>query len=148
MLRCGDRRDLSTAGIIGFTVSGGDEADSLRNTTSTPSTLSGGDGNDSLEGGSGNDTLRGNKGVDTLSGGPGDDLIDVRGDRGDIVIAAAATTPFERMPRIWSPATARRSSDPPSRRPRRGIPAPTRRHPGAACSARWKPERSIRAPAP
>lgn len=74
-----------SAGIIGFTLSGADEADSLRNTTSTPSTLSGGDGNDSLEGGSGTDTLRGNKGIDTLSGGAGDDLIDVRGDRGDIV---------------------------------------------------------------
>ena len=36
-------------------------------------------------GGSGNDTLRGNKGVDTHAGGAGDDLIDARGDRGDIV---------------------------------------------------------------
>ena len=74
-----------TAGIIGFTVTGGDEADSLRNTTSTPSTLSGGDGNDALEGGSAGDTLRGNQGIDTLSGRGGNDLIDVRGDRGDIV---------------------------------------------------------------
>ena len=77
-------------GIIGITVSGGDGADSLTNTTSTPSTLSGGDGNDSLEGGSGNDTLRGNQGVDSLSGGAGDDFIDVRGDRGDIVTCGAA----------------------------------------------------------
>lgn len=74
-----------SAGIIGFTVTGADEADSLRNNTAMASTLSGGDGNDSLEGGPGNDTLRGNKGIDTLSGGGGDDLIDVRGDRGDIV---------------------------------------------------------------
>ena len=73
------------AGIIGFTVSGGDGADSITNTTSTPSTLSGGDGNDSLAGGSGNDILRGNKGVDTHAGGAGDDYIDARGDRGDIV---------------------------------------------------------------
>jgi Ca2+-binding RTX toxin-like protein len=73
------------AGIIGFTVSAGDGADSLTNTTSVPSTLSGGDGNDSLAGGSGNDILRGNKGVDTHSGGPGDDYLDARGDRGDIV---------------------------------------------------------------
>ena len=72
-------------GIIGFTVSAGDGADSVTNATSTPSTLSGGDGNDSLAGGSGNDILRGNKGVDTQAGGPGDDFIDVRGDRGDIV---------------------------------------------------------------
>jgi Ca2+-binding RTX toxin-like protein len=76
----------SAARIIGITVSAGDSADSIRNTTSTPSTLSGGDGNDSLEGGSGNDTLRGNKGVDTHAGGAGDDLIDVRGDRGDVVL--------------------------------------------------------------
>ena len=93
-------RPAPGAGIIGFTVSGGDEPDSVRNTTSTASTLSGGDGNDSLEGGPGNDTLRGNKGVDTLSGGGGDDLIDVRGDRGDIVNCGSwRTTPFERMPR-------------------------------------------------
>src|SRR5215217_5994674 len=72
-------------GIIGLTVSAGDGADSINNTTSTPSTLSGGDGNDSLAGGSANDILRGNKGVDTHAGGGGDDYIDVRGDRGDIV---------------------------------------------------------------
>src|SRR5829696_1374215 len=76
-------------GIIGLTLSGGDEADSLTNSTSTPSTLSGGDGNDSLEGGSGRDTLRGNQGIDTLSGGAGDDFVDVRGDRGDIVNCGA-----------------------------------------------------------
>ena len=81
----GSTATCPTAGIIGFTISGGDEADSLRNTTSTPSTLSGGDGNDSLEGGSASDTLRGNQGIDTLSAGGGNDLIDVRGDRGDIV---------------------------------------------------------------
>jgi Ca2+-binding RTX toxin-like protein len=73
------------ADIIGLTVSAGDGDDSVTNTTSTPSTLSGGDGNDSLAGGSGNDTLRGNKGVDTHAGGAGDDFIDVRGDRGDVV---------------------------------------------------------------
>jgi Ca2+-binding RTX toxin-like protein len=73
------------AGIIGLTVSGGDGADSLTNTTATRSTLSGGDGNDSVQGGSGNDILRGNQGVDTQAGGAGDDLIDVRGDRGDVV---------------------------------------------------------------
>jgi Ca2+-binding RTX toxin-like protein len=73
------------AGINGITVSAADAADSIVNTTSTRSTLSGGDGNDSLEGGSGNDILRGNKGVDTHAGGAGDDFIDARGDRGDIV---------------------------------------------------------------
>ena len=49
-------------GIRGITVRAGDGADSVRNTTSAPSTLSGGDGSDSLEGGSGDDVLRGNKG--------------------------------------------------------------------------------------
>ena len=73
------------AGIRGITVSGGDGADSIVNTTATPSTLSGGDGTDSLEGGPGDDTLRGNNGVDTHTGGLGNDLIDSRGDRGDIV---------------------------------------------------------------
>jgi Ca2+-binding RTX toxin-like protein len=71
--------------IIGITVSAGDGADSVTNTTATRSTLSGGNGNDSLAGGSGNDILRGNQGVDTHTGGAGDDLIDARGDRGDVV---------------------------------------------------------------
>jgi Ca2+-binding RTX toxin-like protein len=73
------------AAIIGITVSAGDGADSVTNTTATRSTLSGGDGNDSLEGGSGSDILRGNKGVDMHAGGAGDDFIDARGDRGDVV---------------------------------------------------------------
>jgi Ca2+-binding RTX toxin-like protein len=72
-------------GIIGITMNTGDEADSARNNTWTPSTLSGGDGNDSLQGGNGNDTLRGNRGLDVHSGGAGDDFIDTRGDRGDTV---------------------------------------------------------------
>ena len=71
--------------INGLTISLGDGADRVDNMTSAPSTLSGGDGNDSLNGGSGNDILRGNKGVDTQSGGAGDDLIDSRGDKGDII---------------------------------------------------------------
>ncbi len=75
----------SASAIIGITVSAGDQADSITNTTATRSTLSGGDGNDSLAGGSGNDILRGNKGVDTHAGGAGDDFIDARGDRGDVV---------------------------------------------------------------
>ena len=81
----GNTGTCAATGIIGLTVSGDDGADSLTNNTSTPSTLSGGDGNDSLEGGFANDTLRGNQGVDSLSGRAGDDFIDVRGDRSDIV---------------------------------------------------------------
>ena len=57
----GNEATCAATGIIGLTVSGGDGADSLTNSTSTPSTLSGGDGNDALEGGSGSDTLRGNR---------------------------------------------------------------------------------------
>jgi Ca2+-binding RTX toxin-like protein len=75
----------SGAGIIGLTLAGGDGGDSLANQTSMRSTLSGGDGSDSLKGGSGDDTLRGNQGVDTISAGAGDDFVDVRGDRADIV---------------------------------------------------------------
>ena len=81
----GNTATCAGAGIIGMTLSGGDGADSLENTTSTRSTLSGGDGNDSLVGGSGNDTMRGNQGVDSISGRAGDDYVDVRGDRGDLV---------------------------------------------------------------
>jgi Ca2+-binding RTX toxin-like protein len=71
--------------IRGITVSADDGADNVVNTTPTPSTLSGGDGSDSLEGGSGNDALRGNQGLDTHSGGAGDDFIDSRGDKADVV---------------------------------------------------------------
>jgi Ca2+-binding RTX toxin-like protein len=72
-------------GIIGITVGLGDGSDHVKNATPTPSTLSGGDGNDTLEGGSGDDILRGNKGVDTQSGGAGNDFIDSRGDKADII---------------------------------------------------------------
>jgi Ca2+-binding RTX toxin-like protein len=85
----GSTATCPSTGIIGLTLAGDDGADSLKNSTSTPSTLSGGDGNDSLEGGSGNDTLRGNQGVDSISGAAGDDNIDVRGDRSDIVTCGA-----------------------------------------------------------
>jgi Ca2+-binding RTX toxin-like protein len=81
----GNAATCPAAGIIGITVNAGDGNDTVRNTTSTPATLSGGDGVDLLEGGPGNDTLRGNKGVDTHNGGDGDDFIDSRGDQGDIV---------------------------------------------------------------
>jgi Ca2+-binding RTX toxin-like protein len=81
----GNQAVCPAAGIIGITVNTGDGADSARNNTSTPSTLSGGDGNDSLQGGNGNDTLRGNRGLDTHSGGAGDDFVDTRGDKGDVV---------------------------------------------------------------
>jgi Ca2+-binding RTX toxin-like protein len=81
----GSAATCSSASIRGITVSGGDGTDAVVNTTATRSTLSGGDGNDSLEGGTGEDILRGNQGVDTHTGGLGNDLIDARGDRGDIV---------------------------------------------------------------
>jgi Ca2+-binding RTX toxin-like protein len=81
----GNQAVCPAAGIIGITVNTADGADSARNNTSTPSTLSGGDGNDSLQGGNGNDTLRGNRGLDSHSGGAGDDFVDTRGDKGDSV---------------------------------------------------------------
>jgi Ca2+-binding RTX toxin-like protein len=76
----------SASGIIGITVNLGDGNDIAHNETLTPSTISGGDGNDRLEGGPGNDTLRGNRGLDAHSGGAGDDFIDSRGDKGDVVL--------------------------------------------------------------
>jgi Ca2+-binding RTX toxin-like protein len=74
-----------SAGIVGITVRAGAGADSVTNDTSTPSTLFGGDGDDSLQGGAGNDVLRGNEGVDSVAGGAGDDSIDVQGNRADVV---------------------------------------------------------------
>jgi Ca2+-binding RTX toxin-like protein len=87
----GHTATCAAAGIIGITVNGGDGDDNLHNTTSTPSTLSGGDGDDSLEGGSGNDVLRGNQGLDTHAGNAGDDFIDSRGTRPDFVNCGSGT---------------------------------------------------------
>ena len=78
--------DLSRHGLIGITVSGGDGADSLTNSTTaqrrprrspveTATTRSRA---------APRRHASGNQGVDSVSGGAGDDLIDVRGDRSDI----------------------------------------------------------------
>jgi Ca2+-binding RTX toxin-like protein len=87
----GSTATCPAGGIIGITVSASDGGDTINNTTPTPSTLSGGDGDDALQGGSGNDLLRGNKGVDNHNGGPGDDYIDTRGNAGDVVTCGAGT---------------------------------------------------------
>lgn len=50
-------------------------SDSIQNLTSFPSTLQGGDGNDTIVGGTSNDTLVGGAGNDSFDGGAGDDTI-------------------------------------------------------------------------
>jgi Ca2+-binding RTX toxin-like protein len=89
----GSTATCPSAGIIGITVNGADGGDNLvvDRAISTPATISGGNGDDLLQGGSGNDVLRGNQGIDTHDGGAGDDLIDSRGNRGDLVNCGAGT---------------------------------------------------------
>jgi Ca2+-binding RTX toxin-like protein len=67
------------SGVVRITVDSGDLGDRVRNDTALPSTLSGGDGQDTLIGGSGNDVLRGGGDLDVLDGREGDDIFDVRG---------------------------------------------------------------------
>lgn len=55
---------------------GGGGNDTLTNTSSSASTLIGGDGEDILQGGAGNDTLMGGRGRDSLDGGDGADELD------------------------------------------------------------------------
>lgn len=70
-----------TRDITGFVVFGLSGNDRIVNNTRVPSTLAGGDGNDTLTGGSADDVLDGGVGNDTLSGGKGNDIL--RGDDGN-----------------------------------------------------------------
>src|SRR4051812_42660909 len=67
----------------------GDLNDTITNSTSIPSRISGGSGNDHINGGAGNDTLAGNSGVDTINGHAGDDTITTRGHVADVVTRGA-----------------------------------------------------------
>ena len=58
-------------GVTSLRVKTDDLGDTVVNSTSTPSALDGGAGDDQLTGGSGADTLTGNLGDDTLNGGGG-----------------------------------------------------------------------------
>ena len=93
--------NAALVGRIVITGFGGDDV--IRNTTTKPSTLYGGMGNDKVVGGNvndvvfgghGNDTLKGRVGTDKLVGGAGtDSLVDVLG--GDTLIRAAGTDPYQ-----------------------------------------------------
>jgi serralysin len=61
--------------ITRILISPGDRGDTVRNETSTPSSLRGNDGSDRLVGGGGNDTLTGDGGDDRLEGGAGADKL-------------------------------------------------------------------------
>jgi Ca2+-binding RTX toxin-like protein len=72
----------------------GDDSALVDRHLTTPATLAGGGGDDSLSGGSGNDDVEGDQGDDSLVGGAGDDSIhggdgvdDIEGDEGDDSIA-------------------------------------------------------------
>jgi Ca2+-binding RTX toxin-like protein len=62
-------------GVTSIEVSGTPLADTLRNSTSLPSRLDGGDGPDALFGGTAADVLDGGSGDDTADGGGGDDRL-------------------------------------------------------------------------
>ncbi len=66
---------FATTAMSQITFNGGTGNDSLTNLTAVPTSMSGGDGNDTLLGGMGNDTFVGDGGDDSVSGGEGDDLL-------------------------------------------------------------------------
>jgi Ca2+-binding RTX toxin-like protein len=68
-----------SAGIIRFSVTAGDETDTVENQTAVNSSIDGGDGNDHLIGGSGPDLLFDGAGSDELEGRDGNDRLLVRG---------------------------------------------------------------------
>ena len=63
------------SGITGLTVNAGNGNDLAWNTTATPATITGSDGNDNLLGSSGADVLIGCAGNDSLDGGGGADVL-------------------------------------------------------------------------
>src|SRR5215208_6300996 len=74
-----------TGAVVRIFVDAGAGDDSITNDTAIPSTLLGGDGNDTILGGAAADTIRGNAGVDVIDGRAGDDTIVTRGDVSDAV---------------------------------------------------------------
>lgn len=69
------RATCAGSGITGITINAGNMNDLAWNTTATPATITGADGNDNLIGGSGADVLIGCAGNDSLSGGAGGDVL-------------------------------------------------------------------------
>ena len=65
--------------ITRINATGAQGGDTITNSTSTPSTISGGDGADKLNGGGGNDTITGDDQTDTINSGAGNDQIFIDG---------------------------------------------------------------------
>jgi Ca2+-binding RTX toxin-like protein len=63
------------SGITGLTINAGDMNDLVWNTTATPATITGSNGNDNLLGNNGADVLIGCAGDDSLNGGAGADVL-------------------------------------------------------------------------
>src|SRR3954452_9540493 len=79
------------AGVSSIVVSPGDQADTVTQTTSIPSRLMGGNGNDKLAGGPGDDVLIGEAGADTLTGGGGRDTADYSARTASVTVSADGT---------------------------------------------------------
>lgn len=72
----GSAGSCPAAGVSSITVDSGGANDSITQSTSLPSKLIGGAGNDSLTGGAGDDTFPNGAGADTVAGGGGFDAVD------------------------------------------------------------------------
>ena len=70
--------NCNATSIARIQITAGDQADKVVNSTTVPSSLNGGNGNDTLTGGSRNDTLTGGPGADTMKGMNGNDTLMAR----------------------------------------------------------------------
>jgi Ca2+-binding RTX toxin-like protein len=77
--------EVTCAGVASITADLGAGDDMFHNNTDIPSSVRGGDGNDTIYGGGGDDSVLGESGVDQIFAGAGNDRINTRGGLADAV---------------------------------------------------------------
>jgi Ca2+-binding RTX toxin-like protein len=110
-------------GVTRLVLDLGEQNDSATNSTATPSSISGGLGDDTLIGGTGDDTITGNPGRDTVRAREGNDAIDTRGNEADSVSCGPGvdTVVYDRFDTLAADCSDAGGPPPP---PSGGPPAP------------------------
>jgi Ca2+-binding RTX toxin-like protein len=110
-------------GVTRFVIDLGDQNDSATNSTATPSSISGGLGDDTLTGGTGDDSITGNPGRDAIRAREGNDAIDTRGNEADSVSCGPGvdTVVYDRFDTLAADCSDAGGPPPP---PSGGPPAP------------------------